>query len=83
MILMPRFFFDVDDGVVYKDDVGVELPTAESLPDEAMRFLVDLARHERPKGAPDRSITVVVRDHTSRPVYTCTLNLIGLYLPQW
>ena len=59
-----RYYFDMVDheGIVI-DDEGMELPTIESVREEAARSLLDMAREEfRPSGGAARELAIRVRD---------------------
>lgn len=75
---MPRFFFDIDDGVKsYEgDDAGVELADAEVARREAIATLAEVAVEVLPDG--DRhSLKARVRDESERLIYEATLTLDG------
>ena len=60
---MPRYYFDTDDGAEQlRDEVGLELGDDQAARDEAARGLADMAKEYLPGGAPQRNMTVWVRD---------------------
>ena len=67
---MTRYYFDVRDTFI-EDDVGHELPSTESVEEEAAVTLAEIARDALP-GAVIRTLTVDVRDPTG-PVLKAVL----------
>jgi len=58
---MPRYFFDLHDGTVFRDEQGVELPDLAAAREEATRALADTVQDELPRDGDDRQIKVIVR----------------------
>lgn len=78
---MPRYLFDVHTaGTMQVDELGTDLPSAQHVPDAAMRLLPDLARDVRPKAGEHYSFVVMVRDEKGSPVFSATLGVTGLWL---
>lgn len=76
---MPRFFFDISDGVITKDDEGLEYPNAHAARDAAIRTLPDIAREEIGVGG-SRAVTVLMRDEAGRALFTASLTLTAAWL---
>ena len=74
---MPLYFFDVvDNGVVSRDEFGVELTGFDEARGEAIVLLPDIARDELPDG--ERHVFACwVRDERDRVVYRGTLTYQG------
>ena len=77
---MPRYFFDVHDGVHTRDDVGVECEDLQSVAMAAKRMLPAVAKDEVPKGSELQSVTVLVTDEDGKPVYSAALTYTGIWL---
>lgn len=76
-MLMPRYFFDTDDGDhVHQDTTGHELPDAAAARTAALDSLPDMARDKMPDGD-RRTIVATARDHKGVVVYRATLKLDG------
>ena len=60
---MPRYFFDINDGINQRDDEGVECVSLQAAVHEAKRLLPEIAADEVPKDGERQAITVLVRDH--------------------
>ncbi|WP_108397472.1 DUF6894 family protein [Devosia submarina] len=60
---MPLYFFDIDDGAeTVHDDEEPEFPDDQAARDESTRALLDWAKDYLPGGAPQRNITMWVRN---------------------
>lgn len=76
---MPRYFFDIEDGELLRDETGTECTGLDEARKAAMQILPEIARYEAAEG--DRhTFTVIVRDAERQPVFATTLNLTGLWL---
>ena len=78
--MMPRYFFDVQNGGRYRDETGVELPDLKDVRKEAMKLLPNLARDDIPEDGDNRIFTVLVTDEDGRATYSGTLSYTGLWL---
>lgn len=78
---MPRFFFDIDDGVSSdgRDEAGVELTDAQAARREAIATLVGIAMEVLPNGD-HHTFSARVRDANGRQIYTTTLTLDGSWV---
>ena len=75
MGLMPRFYFDIDDGIQRtRDDEGTVLPDLETVRREAISVLPDLAREELPDGD-NHIFSCNVRDESGAVIFTASLSL--------
>lgn len=79
---MPRYFFDLRDGVFTRDDEGMGCADFSAVCREAKRALSDMARDVLPNEEEPQSISVIVRDEGDRPVYTATLTFTGVKLDE-
>ena len=77
---MPRFFFDIHNGVVTHDEDGTELPDVEAVRKHAMSVLPKIAADEIPANGDRRHFAVVVTDEDGHSVYSATLTYTGLWL---
>ena len=72
---MPRYFFDINDGErASTDDVGCDLPARQSVRNQAIGVLPNIARDELPDGD-TRVFTCSVREETGRVIYRAKLSL--------
>ena len=76
---MPRFFLDIVDGGLTIDDVGIEVPNAHAARDVALKTLPAVAREEIIDGS-SREVTVLMRDESSRALFTASLTLTAKWL---
>lgn len=77
---MPLFFFDVHDGKITRDDEGQEVADLEAVRRLAMETLPRVAADEISSNGDKQNFVVLVRDEDKRPVYSATLNFVGLWL---
>ena len=72
---MPRFFFDVREGVRFTpDDDGLEFPNIDAAEHEAAECAAAIGRDLLPKGV-TRAVTVEVRNQHGQRVITATVTL--------
>ncbi|KMO36596.1 hypothetical protein VQ02_15120 [Methylobacterium variabile] len=69
---MPRFFFDICDGVTVRDDQGHEFADLNAVRGQLQRLLGDLIGHRRP-GANAIQLRIDVRDESGARVAMVTL----------
>ena len=75
-LLMPRYFFDVQDGALTsRDDEGSEFPNAERAHRAAVRALGELANDELEHGPDQRLFVMKVRDEQGHPTSELVLSL--------
>lgn len=74
---MLKFYFDFDDGrSSFKDDEGMEFPSAEAGRTEALKALSEIAKDAIPRG--DRqAISAVIRDASGDVVYSAEITVSG------
>lgn len=77
---MPRFFFDVHDGRIDRDEEGVLCDDLQAAALEAKLLLPEIARHEVPKDGERQTVTVLVTDEEGHPVYSAALCFVGTWL---
>jgi hypothetical protein len=77
---MPRYFFDIHNGIPQFDDTGIELSDPTEIPAAAKRLLPDIARDEPPTNGNRRTYTVIVTDENHRPIYSAVLTYTGFWL---
>ncbi|MBA9071769.1 hypothetical protein FHR71_005555 [Methylobacterium sp. RAS18] len=78
---MPRYFFDIDDGVRdVRDDEGVTFNDEESARKEAIVTLAELAKDMLLDGN-DHVFKAQVRDETDKLVYQAALTLKSGWVP--
>ena len=73
---MPRFYFDVSDGGLVKDEDGRELLDASQIPAEVRQAICEVILH----GELPASVLVSVRDEDRRTVMTATVS-VGIDQP--
>jgi hypothetical protein len=73
MLHMPRFYFDVRDGVtVMLDDTGLDLDSIDEATEEAARTLGEIAREVLPRSVMCE-LAIEVRDADQQPLLSTTL----------
>ena len=76
---MPRYFFDIVDGELTVDDVGVEYPNAHAARDAAIKALPDIARDTIAQGS-SREVLVLMRSEAGQALFTAALSLTAKWL---
>ena len=77
---MPRYYFDIiDNGVMSRDEFGVELASFEEARDQAQSLLPDIARAELPDGD-QHTFVCDVREETRGLIYRGSLMYQGTSL---
>jgi hypothetical protein len=72
---MPHYFFDTDDGATqFRDELGLELSDDQAARDEASRALAELALEYVPGGAPQKNLTMWVRDERGEPLLQLSMS---------
>lgn len=74
---MARYFFDIHDGELVTDAVGVECADFDAVRREAKMALPEMAREILPDDSEQHTIRVMVRNERDRIVYTATLTFSG------
>ncbi|TXM97123.1 hypothetical protein FV222_16675 [Methylobacterium sp. WL103] len=77
---MPRYFFDIHDGISRRDDVGTICDDIQAAALEAKRLLPSIASDEISKDGERQTITVVVADEDGQVVYSAALTFVGTWL---
>ena len=78
---MPRFYFDIDDGVRdLRDDDGVPLDDRECARRDAIATLTQLAQDMLPNGN-DHVFRARVRDESGELIYEAALTLRSGWVP--
>jgi hypothetical protein len=73
---MPRFYFDVHDGVTATpDSEGLEFESMEAAQKDAERALIEIAKDAHARGKSQGAFEMTVRDETGKPVLGVTLRL--------
>ncbi len=72
---MPRYFFDVLDGVFIRDEEGLELASIDVARIEVLRTLPAMAVHAR-TAKEARQLRIDVRDESGKYVLTGTLMMV-------
>jgi hypothetical protein len=71
---MTMYFFDLrENGTLFRDDEGTELPDIGTARIEATRTMTDFARDRIPGDSPRHNIRMTVRDAGDRVVMTLEL----------
>ncbi|CAO4183417.1 DUF6894 domain-containing protein [Methylorubrum aminovorans] len=78
---MPRYFFDIDDGVRdLRDDEGVILDDREHARKEAIATLAQLA-NDMLRDGNNHTFKANVRDETGKRIYEAALSLKSGWVP--
>lgn len=66
---MPVYFFDTDDGkTLFRDEVGLELVDDQAARDQGSVAMGELAKEYLPGGAPQKNITMWIRNEKGQAV---------------
>ncbi|WP_127753264.1 hypothetical protein [Devosia sp. 1566] len=72
---MPMYFFDIANGETrIRDDLGSELTDDQAARNEASLTLAELAKDYIPGGAPQKNITMWVRNEQDKAVLQLSLS---------
>lgn len=74
---MPRFYFDIHDGELQRDEEGLECANVEAARERVMASLPDVAELITSGDRDSQAVTVMVRDETGDRIYTGTLTFAG------
>lgn len=77
---MPRYFFDIHDGRIQRDDEGTVCADLQAAAVAAKRLLPEIAMSEVPKDGERQNYTVLVTDEEGHPVYSAALSFVGMWL---
>jgi hypothetical protein len=73
---MPRYFFDIHDGVSMPDKEGHEVADMNAVRAEAQRALTEIASHSEPRKDAIQ-LRMDVRDSNDKRVLTTTLLMVS------
>lgn len=59
---MPRYFFDIHDGIIVNDTVGLEMPDLDAAHDHGMKIVSEYAAKPGMIGVDGGVIVVVIRN---------------------
>lgn len=76
---MPRFFFDIVDGGLTVDDVGLDFADAHAARDVALKTLPAVARDEIGDGT-SHEVSVLIRDEDNRALFMASLTFTAKWL---
>ena len=74
---MPRFYFDVHDGELQRDEEGLECANFEAARERVMASLPDVAELITSSDGDNQAVTVTVRNEEGSEVYAGTLTFTG------
>ena len=77
---MPRYFFDIQDGVTVRDEEDVDLADLKAVSQEVRKVLPSIAAHEVYNDGERQTFSVVVTDEYGRAVYSEVLTYTGMSL---
>ena len=77
---MARYFFDIHDGIMVRDDEGQHCASIDDAHKHAKATLLAIALQEVPPDGDRKAYTVLVRDDRNNNVYAGTLSYVGLDL---
>ena len=78
--LVPRYFFDVHDGVQGRDYEGVLCANLQAAAKEADALLPAIALNREAEDSERQTISVLVTDEEGHPVYQASLSQVGTWL---
>lgn len=71
---MPRYFFDFEDDVVHRDEVGTKCADVTSACREATLSLSEMAYFAVPSEGSSHTFSVTVRNESGGIVYSATMS---------
>ena len=74
---MPRYYFDIQDGDLQRDEEGLECEGVEAARDKVMASLPDVAELITSNDGDNQAVTVMVRDEEGSQIYAGTLTFAG------
>lgn len=77
---MPRYFFDIHDGITLRDEEGIELSGPEQAAQHAKKVLPEIVAHEVPKDGEHQAFSVLVTDEDGHPIYSAAVTYTGTWL---
>lgn len=77
---MPRYFFDINDGVHQRDDEGHDCADLQAAVLFAKTLLPQVAADEVPQDGERQALTVLVTDDEGHSVYLASLTYTGTWL---
>lgn len=77
---MPRYFFDIHDGCIQRDNEGTELANDQAAARYVKKLLPEIAAEEVPADGEHHTLTVLVTDENGRPVYSAAISYAGIWL---
>jgi hypothetical protein len=75
-----RFYFDIHDGEIQRDEEGLECQTIEAARARVMASLPDVAELITSNNGDNQAVTVMVRDEEGSQIYAGTLTFTGCRL---
>jgi len=76
-VRVPRYYFDIHDGELQRDEEGLECENVEAARDRVMASLPDVAELITSEDGDTQAVTVTVRDEEGSRIYTGTLTFAG------
>jgi hypothetical protein len=73
---MPRYYFDVHDGVFARDEVGVDLEDIDAARKQVWTTLPVMASQREPDGAMACQLRVDVRDESGKHIFHAALAFV-------
>ncbi|MHC2001770.1 DUF6894 family protein [Methylobacterium sp. CM6241] len=77
---MPRYYFDIHDGVSLRDEEGIELTDLNAVARHAKKVLPEIAADEVCKDGEHQAFSVLVTDEEGHPVYSAAVTYTGTWL---
>ena len=77
---MPRYFFDIHDGRIDRDEDGIECADLQAAVLQAKKAVSSIAATEVPKDGERHTFTVLVTDETGQAVYLPAMTYTGTWL---
>ena len=77
---MPRYYFDINDGRLQRDEEGVLCADLQAAVLEAKKLLPAIAADEVSKDGEHQAMTVLVTDEDGKAVYMAALAYTGMWL---
>ena len=77
---VPRYFFDIHDNKMFRDDDGEDFAGPEEAARHAKKILPQIVAHEVPKDGEHQAFSVLVTDEDGHPIYSAAVTYTGTWL---
>lgn len=77
---VPRYFFDIHDDKMLRDDEGMDLAGPQEAAGYAKKVLPQIVADDVPKDGEHQAFSVLVTDEEGHPIYSAAMTYTGTWL---